>query len=92
MFFLHQTEEFAAYILIKVHSGKDLEVFQAIKALQHKYPLRELSNLYGDYDLLVKVQMDNPNALEDFVFSGLRQIQGIAETQTLISARSIEFK
>jgi DNA-binding Lrp family transcriptional regulator len=88
---VHQSEEFAAYILINVQSGKDLEVFQKIRDLQHRFPIREVCTLYGDYDLIVKVQMQKPDDLEDFVFNGLRPIQGIAETQTLVSARAVEF-
>lgn len=88
---MHQTEEFAAYILINVQSGKDLEVFTKIRELQHKYPIREVCTLYGDFDLIVKIQMGKPGDLENFIFNGLRPIQGIAETQTLISAKCLEF-
>jgi DNA-binding Lrp family transcriptional regulator len=84
-------EGFAAYILINVHSGKDLEVFTKIREVQYKYPIREVSTLYGDYDLIVKIQMTKPGDLEDFIFNGLRPLQGIAETQTLISAKCLEF-
>ncbi len=88
---MHQCEESAAYVLINVHSGKDLEVFHKIRDLQHKFPIREVCTLYGDYDLIVKVQMHGPDDLESFVFNGLRPIQGIAQTHTLISARTVEF-
>jgi DNA-binding Lrp family transcriptional regulator len=89
---LHQEEEYRAYVLIKVESGKDMEVFTKIRDLQHKFPIRELAALYGDFDIIVKVQMNKPDDLENFIFSGLRPIQGIADTQTLIAARSLEFK
>jgi len=88
---LHQDEECNAYILIKVDSGKDLQVFNKIRELQHTYPISEVATLYGDYDVLVKVKMERCGDLESFVYKGIRPIQGIAETQTLISAKSVEF-
>lgn len=91
MILLHQDEECKAFILIKVESGRDLEVFTKIRELQHKYPISEVATLYGDYDVLVKIRMCKPDDLESFVFNGVRSIQGIAETQTLISAKSVEF-
>lgn len=89
---MHQDEEYAAYILINVHSGKDLEVFTKIRELQHKYPIREVSTLYGDYDLILKFQMNKPGDLEDFIYNALRPLSGIAQTKTLISARALHFK
>jgi DNA-binding Lrp family transcriptional regulator len=89
---MHQEEEYRAYVLIKVESGKDLDVFAKIRDLQHKYPIREMATLYGDYDIIVKIQMTKPDDLENFVFDGLRPIEGITGTQTLITARSLEFR
>jgi len=89
---MHQEEEYRAYVLIKVESGKDHDVFAKIRDLQHKYPIREVAILYGDYDILVKIEMTKVDDLENFVFDGLRPIEGIAGTLTLIAARSLEFK
>jgi len=89
---MHQEEEYKAYILIKAESGKDPEVFTKIRDLQHKYPIDEVATLYGDYDVLVRVQMTKPDDLENFLFNGLRPIQGIIGTKTLIAARSLEFR
>jgi DNA-binding Lrp family transcriptional regulator len=89
---MHQEEEYRAYVLIKVESGKDLDVFAKIRDLQHRYPIRELATLYGDYDILVKIEMTKVDDLENFVFNGLRPIEGITGTQTLIAARSLEFR
>jgi len=88
---LHQDEESVAYVLINVESGKDLVVFTKIRELQQKYPIREVCTLYGDFDVIVKFQMSKPGDLGEFIFNGLRPIQGITETQTLISAKRLEF-
>ncbi len=89
---MHQEEEYKAYVLIKVESGEDIEVFTKIRDLQNKYPIREVATLYGDYDIIVKVQLTKPHELEDFIFNGLRPIPGIVGTMTLIAAKSLEFK
>jgi len=89
---MHQEEEFKAYVLVKAESGKDLEVFNKIRKLQGKYRLWEVSMLYGDYDIMVKVDIAEPGDLQNFVFEGLRPIQGVVETKTMLIARSLEFK
>ena len=60
--------------------------------LRNTYPIQEVATLYGDYDIIVKVQMTKPDDLENFVFNGLRPISGIVGTETLIAARTLEFK
>lgn len=89
---MHQEEEHAAYVLINVESGKDLDVFNRIRDLQHEHPLSEIAILYGDYDLIVKIRIGRPDDLENFIFKGLRQIPGIAETKTLIAPKILEFR
>lgn len=89
---MHQMEECRAYVLIKVKSGKELEVFEKIRGLQHKYPLTEVAIVYGDYDIVTRVRIPRPQELEDFVLTELRRIEGISETKTLITARFAEFR
>jgi DNA-binding Lrp family transcriptional regulator len=85
-------EEYRAYVLIKVKSGKDLEVFERLRDLQHKYPITEVAIVYGDYDLVTRIRITRPKELEDFVLTELRKIEGIDETKTLITARFAEFR
>jgi hypothetical protein len=88
---LHQEEAYATYVLIKVESDKDVDVSTRIRELQYKYPIREVALLYGDY-VLVKVEMAKPDDLESLVFDGLRPIQGVVCAQTLMGARSTDFR
>ena len=57
---MHQQEEFHAYVLIKVDSGKDLEVFLALRDLKDKYPLKSVSMVYGDYDICLLYTSPSP--------------------------------
>ena len=89
---MHQEVEYRAYVLIKVQSGKDLEVFEKVKNLQNRYPIEEIATVYGDYDVITKIQITRPQILEEFIFNGLRQIPNITETKTLLTARYVECK
>lgn len=83
-------EENRAYVLVKVSSGKDLEVFERIRGLQKDFPITEIAAVYGDYDLLVKIRFKKTEELEDLIFREIRRIPGVSETKTLFAARFVE--
>ncbi|MFH1328091.1 MAG: Lrp/AsnC ligand binding domain-containing protein [Candidatus Bathyarchaeota archaeon] len=88
---MHQEVE-KVYVLIKVEPGKDFDVFSKIRDLQHKYPIQEISSVYGEFEIITKIQIASPADLEDFVMKTIRKIPGVKETVTLIVAKSVEFK
>ncbi len=45
----------SAYILVKLETGKEGEIFTEIKKLNH---IIEASSTYETYDLLIKVQFE----------------------------------
>jgi DNA-binding Lrp family transcriptional regulator len=79
-----------AYILVRVESGKDLSVMREIEALGKMYAIKDIDRVFGSYDLIIEVEMRDQPCLETFVFDALRQIPGVRETTTLISARKRE--
>jgi len=88
---LHQEEEYCAYVLIKVRTGKDLDVFLKVRELAKKYPIREVAMVYGDYDIVSSIRLQRPGDLQQFVYEGLRAIEGVEETTTLIAGKCVEF-
>lgn len=70
-----------AYVLAKVESGKDQEVLKEVKNIPG---VRNVALTYGMYDLHVEVSFETMEALDSFVFDGIRRIVGIKETVTLI--------
>ena len=73
-----------SYTLARVEPTKDNIVYDKIDGLPE---VKEVITTYGEYDMIIKVEVESLDALDNFVFSKLRAIEGIESTTTLISAR-----
>jgi DNA-binding Lrp family transcriptional regulator len=73
-----------SYTLVRVEPSKDNSVYEKIKGLSE---VREVITTYGEFDMIIKIEVDSLDALDNFVFSKLRVIDGIESTTTLISAK-----
>ena len=73
-----------SYTLARVEPTKDNIVYDKINGLPE---VKEVITTYGEYDMIIKVEVESLDALDNFVFSKLRAIEGIESTTTLISAR-----
>ena len=49
--------------------------------------IQELYPLFGDYDLIAKIQAPNYEALSDIVVQKIRALKGVTETKTLTGAK-----
>ncbi|MCB2173319.1 Lrp/AsnC ligand binding domain-containing protein [archaeon] len=72
-----------SYTLARVKPAQDLVVYEIVKDLPS---VKEVITTYGEFDLIIKIEVDSLAALDDFVFNKLRVIDGIDSTTTLISA------
>jgi len=72
-----------SYTLARVEPAKDLFVYDLVKELPE---VKEVITTYGEYDMIIKVEIDSLESLDDFVFNKLRTIEGIQLTTTLINA------
>lgn len=70
-----------AYLLARVKPGFDKDVIEKIKGLN---PVKEVASIYGEYDLIAKVEIENLEKLDEFVFNTIRKIDGVERTTTLI--------
>lgn len=50
-----------AYVLLRVKPGMDRSVFQTVKKLKQ---VKDLETLYGEYDLLMKIQVETMDDLD----------------------------
>jgi DNA-binding Lrp family transcriptional regulator len=73
-----------AYVLIKTDPNKDKEVFKKIKKLDK---IKEIIAVYGEYDVIIKVETGSFEELDDFVFNDLRPITGVKATTTLLGTK-----
>ena len=73
-----------AYTLIKTETGKDYQVLSLVK---RRKEVKEVALTYGAFDLVAKVDVESPEALDAFIFEVLRKIPQVKETMTLIASR-----
>lgn len=68
------------YIFIK--TGIKMEV-KAYRELMKIEEIRELTPLFGDYDLIAKVEAKNFTILSKIIVDRIRKVPGVVETKTL---------
>ena len=73
-----------AYILINTKPGKENEVLEKIK--DTGINLMDATVVYGEYDIVLKVSVENIEEVRKVVIDYLRKIEGGERTTTLISA------
>ena len=71
-----------AYILVTIKSGAEKEVLQKLKEVKE---IRDVNLVYGEYDLIAKVELTEISHLSDFVIEKIRTMP-IERTTTLIVA------
>ena len=69
-----------SYTLARVEPTKDNIVYEKINSLPE---VKEVITTYGEYDMIIKVEVNSLDDLDNFVFSKLRVIKGIESTTTL---------
>jgi DNA-binding Lrp family transcriptional regulator len=72
-----------SYTLIRVLPVKDKDVYNKVKAFSE---VKEIVMTYGEYDLVIKVQLPSMDSLDNFIFNKLRSIDGVTATTTLLEA------
>lgn len=76
-----------AYTLARVLPSMDRKVSELVMQLDQ---VKEVIMTYGEYDLIIKIDVNTLDDLDTFVFNKLRAIEGIAATTTLIEAKPKE--
>ena len=73
-----------AYVLAKIEAGLDQEILGQVNKMEG---VKSATPTYGIYDLLVEVSFNSMEDLDKFMFQGIRRIQGVKETATLIAPK-----
>ena len=68
-----------AFVFINVLPSKEKEVLRKLRRIKH---VTESYELYGDYDIVVKVETEEKEKLQAIVQQQIRCITGIANTST----------
>jgi len=70
-----------AYVLINSEIGKETELLKALKNIDG---VKEVFNVYGVYDIIVKVEGKTVNELKEVVIAKIRQLNYVRSTLTMI--------
>ena len=71
------------YVLINVAPGKEHLAYLAVKDLQY---VVDATLLFGDHDLIVKLEADSLAIIAKAVVETIRQVPGVTDTKTLAGA------
>lgn len=72
-----------AFVLIIVKPGSEEGVYNKLK---DKPVVKEIYRVYGEYDIVIRVEVDNIAELDKFHDEILRKIEDIEMTETLIAS------
>ena len=71
------------YILLKVEAKKESKVFKALHSMKEVEGIQEV---FGQYDIIVKVSSPDMNSLRGFIINRIRSVEGVVESTTLITS------
>ena len=77
----------AVFVMLKVEPGHLYRVADAVTELEI---FSEMYSIVGDYDLLLKIYVDDFEALGDLVTQQLHKVPHIRETKTTLTFRAYE--
>jgi DNA-binding Lrp family transcriptional regulator len=72
-----------AYVLLTVSPGSEKTIGKMLSKMKE---VIEISELYGEYDILMKVELSSLPELDTFLTDKIRSISDIRLTSTLIVA------
>ena len=70
------------YVLLRIKPGTDRNVLRNVKKLTQ---VKAVETVYGEYDMLIKVEIETLETLDSFIFDTIRTIEGVEASTTLIS-------
>ena len=73
----------SGYVLINVEPGSESDVHKVALSLDC---VTDANMLFGDYDLIVKIEASSMGEIARHVVESIRAIQGVANTKTLACA------
>ncbi len=77
-------DDVTAFVLISVAPTKEREVYEALEKVA---AVKDRHALYGEYDIIVKVEAPDYNAVGEVVVDKIRKIDGVIDTRTMTAIR-----
>lgn len=73
-----------AYVLITTATGRESKVLEHLRGLPE---LTDVHQLFGQYDMVARIETEDYDVLCDIVLAKIRTIPGVTSTRTLITAK-----
>lgn len=73
-----------AYILIGFKPGAERKAFDELSSLDK---VVDINLIFGEWDIIMKVEIESPGDLEKFIIEQVRGLSGVNLTSTMIVAR-----
>lgn len=73
-----------AYVLLRIKPGMDRNVLHTVRKLAQ---VKTVETLYGEYDMLIKIEVKTLDELDSFIFDTVRTIKGVESSTTLITMK-----
>ena len=73
-----------AFILIKAAPALEHEVYNKLSKIKE---IIDLQPLFGEYDLIAKIEAEDFEKLGEIVINNIRSIKGVIDTKTLTGNR-----
>ncbi|HDO19562.1 MAG TPA: Lrp/AsnC family transcriptional regulator [Thermoplasmatales archaeon] len=74
------------FVLISVSPLKEREVFDSVSNIPE---VTEIYPLFGEYDIIAKIEADDFNSIGAIVIQKIRAIPGVIDTKTLVGTESL---
>ena len=71
-----------SYILINTEPNKEHSVY--LKLIKMSGNILEVNPLFGQYDMIAKVECDDADKLGEFILNDIKKIEGVVDTKTLV--------
>ena len=69
------------YVLVRTAPGKEHDVFDALNKIPQ---VKEKYGLFGEYDIILKIEAPNADEVTDVVVGKVRTVRGVVDTKTFI--------
>ncbi len=73
-----------AYLLISAEKDKEQDIYEKVNDFSEVIGSHII---FGEWDIIAKVKMENSEALGTFILDKIRPLSGVSMTSTLIVAR-----
>jgi DNA-binding Lrp family transcriptional regulator len=73
-----------AYVLLIVKPGEESTVAERLEKMPE---VKDVSVVYGEYDVVAKIEKESMEALQDFLIKKIRAMDEVERTSTMISLK-----